>query len=188
MSRQAQRYSAAKTGGTHASSFSVNRLTKRTPPHTFAATILRHLWSGPLSLDVDPGRSLILVVDDDASIRSVIVDVLASEGYATDSASNGIEALTRIEATSPALVLLDLRMPVRTGVELLHDLRERGWWPGIPVVPMSAGLTLVEQLKREFSAFADGPFLQKPFDLDDLLDTVATIVAPPPTSTASSIS
>ncbi len=79
-------------------------------------------------------------------------------------------------------------MPVRNGVELLHDLRERGLWPGIPIVPMSAGLTLVEQLTREFGAFAAGPFLCKPFDLDDLLCIVASLVKPPGTPTASSVS
>jgi CheY-like chemotaxis protein len=141
-----------------------------------------------MALDDDVRGALILVVDDDAAIRSVLVDVLESEGYGTDTADNGVEALRRIEATPPALVLLDLRMPVRNGVELLHDLRERGLWPGIPIVPMSAGLTLVEQLTREFGALAAGPFLQKPFDLDDLLCIVASLVKPPGTPTTSSVS
>ncbi len=123
----------------------------------------------------DLGRPVILVVDDDASSQFVLVQVLEMEGYATATAANGIEALASIEATRPALVLLDLRLPIRTGIELVQDLHERGSWPGIPVLPMSAGIALAERYAREFGA---GPVLLKPFDLDDLLRMVAAAMAP----------
>src|SRR5689334_21027044 len=80
--------------------------------------------------------SHILVIDDDFSIREILSDVLSDEGYAVSSASNGAEGLIALEHSLPALVLLDMRMPVLDGWEFARTLRERGL--SIPIIVMTA--------------------------------------------------
>ena len=70
--------------------------------------------------------SYILVVDDDASHRTLICDALEEMGYRTEQAANGREALDLLEGEMPQAVLLDLRMPVMSGWELLDRLQQEG--------------------------------------------------------------
>ena len=67
--------------------------------------------------------SFVLVVDDDASHRTLICDLLDEMGYATRGAANGREALDLLEERIPLAVLLDLRMPVMSGWSVLEALR-----------------------------------------------------------------
>src|ERR1039458_4203022 len=67
----------------------------------------------------------ILVVDDEADIREGLQDLLTSEGYVVDLAQNGPEGLRKMETRGYALVLLDLMMPDRSGMEVLQEVRER---------------------------------------------------------------
>jgi CheY-like chemotaxis protein len=115
--------------------------------------------------------SYVLVVDDDAEIRSMIGKVLQLEAYEVVFAANGREALERIAQRAPSVVLLDLQMPVLTGWEVLQQLRAAG--NGTPVIFMSAGGTTH---KEATASGADG-FLAKPFAIDDLLDNVAHVLS-----------
>src|SRR5437762_199624 len=65
----------------------------------------------------------VLVVDDDAAIRSLITEVLVEEGFAVANAVNGRQALDQIADHLPGLVLLDLQMPVMSGWEALAALQ-----------------------------------------------------------------
>src|SRR5579872_3822808 len=71
------------------------------------------------------GRGPVLVVDDEPDIVEFLTTVLVDEGYVTETASDGIEALQKIAASDPALVILDLMMPRMTGFEVLSALREK---------------------------------------------------------------
>jgi CheY-like chemotaxis protein len=114
----------------------------------------------------------VMVVDDDLAIRELIAMVLTDEGYAVATATNGAEALTQLQQSPPpALVLLDLNMPVMSGWELQARLREE--LPDLPVVFMTAGQRAQEEARRHQAA----GFLPKPFDLDHLLATVARFTA-----------
>jgi two-component system, chemotaxis family, chemotaxis protein CheY len=112
----------------------------------------------------------VLVVDDDPAIVEVMTTVLAAEGYPVLSATNGQEALDAITTQHPALVLLDLNMPVMSGWELIERLRNSAI--GVPVVLMTAGLRAREEAARWNVA----GHLAKPFELDDLLQVVARFV------------
>lgn len=68
----------------------------------------------------------ILVVDDDALIARVAVDHYSEQGFEVDSASDGAEALRKMEVRLPDLVLCDRKMPNMTGPELLENIRSRG--------------------------------------------------------------
>src|SRR5688500_4895322 len=81
-------------------------------------------------------RPLVLVVDDEPLIREVLDDVLADEGFRVALATNGEEALAVLDAEMPALILLDLRMPVLDGWGFMRAYRERPVRPA-PVVVLT---------------------------------------------------
>ncbi|HET6923255.1 MAG TPA: response regulator transcription factor [Anaeromyxobacteraceae bacterium] len=115
---------------------------------------------------METGR--ILLVEDDAAIREGVADGLAFEGYQAEGVSNGREALDWLEREGPpAVVVLDLLMPVMNGAQLLERLRADPRWAAVPAVLMSAAMPEAEALPR-----ADA-YLQKPFDLSELVAAVA---------------
>lgn len=67
-------------------------------------------------------KGIILVVDDEFSIREILSDVLSNEGFAIHTAENGIEALKIIQESSPDLVITDMKMPKMGGMELLYQI------------------------------------------------------------------
>lgn len=115
--------------------------------------------------DAEPGR--ILVMEDDADIRSSIASVLGKEGYQVTTAVNGRDALDRLaDAPQPDLVLLDLMMPVLNGFDFLAEIRTHPKWSFIPVIVVSANQGYEPADLKTFS------MLRKPFDLDHLLEEV----------------
>ena len=111
---------------------------------------------------------LVLVVDDDDGIRSVVVPTLEDEGYETAEATNGAEALAYVRARMPALILLDMRMPVMNGWEFAAAYGEIAP-PRAPIVVVTAGRDAAEKA-RDIGAAG---YLGKPFDLDQLSEIVA---------------
>src|ERR1700756_109924 len=71
------------------------------------------------------GKGHILVIDDEADIRESLETLLSLEGYAVDLAQNGTEGLRALDSRGYDLVLLDLMMPDRSGMEVLREVRER---------------------------------------------------------------
>lgn len=69
----------------------------------------------------------ILIVEDDPPIRTMYVMKLKSEGYDVAEASDGTEGLEAAKTVKPDLILLDLRMPVMSGQEMLKKLRDSDW-------------------------------------------------------------
>src|SRR5262245_19001624 len=109
----------------------------------------------------------ILVVDDEASIASVIAEALGDEQYSVRTAYNGVAALRAIAERVPALVLIDHMMPGISGREVVHRLRGDGY-TSLPIILMSA-VGRAEQ----FLGCGATAFLPKPFELADLLALVA---------------
>lgn len=117
-------------------------------------------------------RGKILVIDDDARLRSVIADFLTAQGYLVEQAGDGVTGLRLAEQFQPDVILLDLALPMRSGLEVLHRLKEREPTREIPIVIVSAYAML---LVRDQAARADH-LLQKPFDLKELLDSVNQVI------------
>ncbi len=115
----------------------------------------------------------ILVIDDDAPIVELIVEVLRDEGYAVRSACDVASALTAVAARLPALILLDATMP-SDEIPLFEKLR-RQCYARIPIVVISATPRIEETVLAQGAA----DFLAKPFDLDELLAYVARYVPYP---------
>jgi signal transduction histidine kinase/CheY-like chemotaxis protein len=80
----------------------------------------------------------VLIVEDDAPTRELVLRTLEQEGVSTIEAENGRIALGRLASCRPSLILLDLMMPVMDGFELLHKLSEHEAWRTIPVVVVTA--------------------------------------------------
>jgi CheY-like chemotaxis protein len=114
----------------------------------------------------------ILVVDDEAAIRNLILAVLEDEGYRAIGAASGVAALELAPTDPPDVVLLDLMMPVLDGRETLRRLRRLPVGTNVPVVIMSAAITAGTPVEGDHVAF-----LPKPFDLVALLDAVEAALA-----------
>jgi CheY-like chemotaxis protein len=107
----------------------------------------------------------ILVVDDDADIRDSLSFLLEGEGYEVHTAADGRQALALLERIArPALALVDLRMPVMDGVELIEAMRKDPRWARLPVVAFSAASTIAVP--------EDVLLLHKPIGVKLLLATV----------------
>ena len=119
------------------------------------------------------GDGRILVVDDEAAIRETVSEMLDLEGYEVETASNGAEALKAVEREFPAIVLLDMRMPVLDGWGFAGAMRDRGI--GVKIVVMTAARD-AERWAREISA---NGYLAKPFGFDDLVSTIQHVQAEP---------
>lgn len=115
----------------------------------------------------------VLVVDDDPGIRALVSSALAMDDIPHRMAGDGAVALALIEQQRPALVLLDINMPVLDGVSLCRTLDERGERNGLPIVVMTASL-YAAQYERECAAVGR---LIKPFDIDDLYAVIARFIA-----------
>lgn len=111
----------------------------------------------------------ILIIDDDPAIRETLMEVLEEEGYSVACATNGAEGLAAIEHAMPAMVLLDMRMPVMDGWGFAKALHDRAIH--LPLVVMTAAQEST-QWSQEIAAAA---LLAKPFSLDDLLQAVEQI-------------
>ena len=108
-------------------------------------------------------RAKILIVDDDAMNRVVLSDLLSDE-YDIIEAKGGDEAIEILEkkAKDITLVLLDMVMPGRDGLEVLEIMNEKGWIKGTPVVMISAE-TSTPQVEKAFSLGVTD-FIYRPFD------------------------
>lgn len=118
-----------------------------------------------MNLMTNPKR--ILVVDDEVSLNQLIATNLMIEGYEVESALNGAEALARITAFAPHLVLLDVTMPDMDGFEVLEQIRRSS---SVPVIMLTARIGIPDRVKGLRGGADD--YVTKPFALDELLARV----------------
>jgi two-component system response regulator AtoC len=109
--------------------------------------------------------ALILLVDDDAAITTVLGSLLKQEGYGVLTAASGGEALALLDKRPVDAVVTDLRMPGMDGMALLRRVAQA--WPEVPVVVLSAHGTVALAVDAMKGGAAD--FLTKPFDRDEVL-------------------
>ena len=109
----------------------------------------------------------ILVVEDDEGILSTLELVLVEEGYRVVTAADGAAALDIVERQKPALILLDMKMPVMDGWAFARAYRDKPE-PRAPVLVVTAARDAAQRAKE---VGADG-YLPKPFDIDDLIELV----------------
>ena len=118
------------------------------------------------------GSPLILVVDDEPSVRDLISDALNLAGYSSICAAHGLEAVTKLRENQIDLMILDINMPNMDGYEVLQRMREQG--SRTPVIVLTARLDR-EDTKRAFELGADD-FVRKPFGIEELTLRVNAIL------------
>jgi DNA-binding NtrC family response regulator len=115
----------------------------------------------------------VLIIDDEAAIRESLETLLQLEGYAVESAASGEEGLVWLGERNFDLVLLDLALPDRNGIELLAEIR--GHDPGLSIIMITAYGTVENAVKAMQVGAAN--FIQKPWDNEKLLADVRAAIA-----------
>src|SRR5216683_1961499 len=133
-----------------------------------AAVIPRRISETPMST-----QGCVLIIDDEEEIRESLQTLLELEGYEVETAANGEQGLSKLDERPFDLVLLDLALPDRNGIELLPEIRVLD--PQISVIMITAYGT-VEDAVRAMQSGA-GNFLQKPWDNEKLLADVRAAIA-----------
>jgi len=114
----------------------------------------------------------ILVADDDASIRSLLKQLLSDEGYSVVEATTGTEVVEKVKETNPDLVIMDVRMPELDGIEALSKLKVSS--PKTSVLIMTAFGSSNNAIRAmELGAF---DYITKPFELDKISHTVKRVI------------
>lgn len=120
-------------------------------------------------------KQKILVIDDEHTVRETVSMMLADYGYEVELAGDGNLGLRKIEAFQPDLVITDIIMPEREGVETILEIRRR--WPRLPVIAISGGgrtsnMDFLEVARR----FGASETLAKPFTIEVLAAAVARVL------------
>jgi len=112
----------------------------------------------------------ILLVDDEKNIRRTLQIVLDNEGFETREAASGEEALRALEHVDVDLVILDVRLPGISGLDVLHRIRQRPATAKLPVLMISGHASVAEAVDAVQHGATD--FLEKPLDRDRVLVSV----------------
>lgn len=118
-------------------------------------------------VDEDNEKSRILIVDDDATILRLMCEILSHQGYRFETATNGLEAISKVKEFSPDLIFMDVRMPVMDGYESLRRIKADETISHIPIV-MVTGLGDRES-KIKGLALGAQDFISKPVDSTELV-------------------
>ena len=113
----------------------------------------------------DAQQIKILIVDDEAGVRELLKDALKLAGFETQSASDGMSALTALRSYTPDIMIIDINMPMMDGFELVERLRKNG--NEVPVLMLSARADRVD-ITRGLTIGADD-YVVKPFGLEELV-------------------
>lgn len=106
----------------------------------------------------------VLVIEDDKSVRNLIVTTLKANSYQYISVENGKDALQQVTAKNPDIVLLDLGLPDIDGIEIIKSIRS---WSNMPIIVISARSEDKDKIQA-LDLGADD-YLTKPFSVDELL-------------------
>lgn len=106
----------------------------------------------------------ILVVDDDPAINEMLTIVLEAEGFATESVTDGAEAVAAFRSTNPDLILLDLMLPGMNGVDICREIRKES---AVPIVMLTAKTDTVDVVLGLESGADD--YITKPFKPKELV-------------------
>lgn len=111
-----------------------------------------------------------LVVDDEPMVRQLVRLYLEGEGMAVIEAGDGVEAVAKVRDERPDIVILDMRMPRKSGLEVLQEIADE-----VPVVVLSAVGDQAGYV-TEALGFGAKSVLRKPFRGDELIDQVQTLL------------
>ncbi len=130
--------------------------------------------AGQASLAGDAAPA-VLVIEDEPNIAEAIRFILKRAGWTVVTHDRGSDAMERIEATAPQLVILDVMLPGRSGFDILQALRGHAALAQTPVILLTAKGQAIDRDRAERSGAS--LFMSKPFSNAELLDAVGRLLA-----------
>ena len=121
----------------------------------------------------------ILVIEDDKTINSLLFSIITKSGYFADSAENGLDGLEKALSGTYNMILMDLMLPLKTGEEVLRELRSV---KSTPVIIISAKLEVYNRIEL-FKIGADD-YITKPFDIDEVMLRIQAVLRRTETQTS----
>ncbi len=118
----------------------------------------------------------ILMADDEPDVLAILAKKVAKEGYFVLTAKDGEEAWQKIQMESPDIIILDLTMPKKDGLEILRDLRANppsSKWQAVIIVSARDEL---EDMQKGYSLEADH-YISKPCTVEDILKAIRLMIA-----------
>jgi len=122
-------------------------------------------------LPEETAKQVILIVEDDDSIREIVNRVLTDEGYVTHTAYNGVNGLEQFYLKLPDLIILDVKMPEMDGWEVLKRLREISDCPVIMLTVFGSTEDIIQGLE-----LGADDYLVKPFGIQELIARVSAVL------------
>lgn len=122
----------------------------------------------------------VLVIEDDKTINSLLCSIISKSGYAADSAENGLDGLNKALSGDYNIILMDLMLPLKTGEEVLKELRKS---KSTPVIIISAKSEVYSRIEL-FKIGADD-YITKPFDIDEVMLRIQAVLRRTEAQTAS---
>ncbi|GAB3683816.1 chemotaxis protein CheY [Salinarchaeum chitinilyticum] len=110
----------------------------------------------------------VLIVDDSDFMRNLLREILDEEHQIVGEAENGVEAVERYKESQPNVVMMDIAMPIRDGIDATAEIKEEA--PGTSVI-MCTSVEQEEMMKEAIKAGADG-YITKPFQKPNVLEAI----------------
>ena len=139
-------------------------------------SLIKFMKENKIPLDsVESGKRKVLIVDDDAEIIELIVDVLSRDGrFETKTASSGYEAGMATQQFRPELILLDYMLPDVNGNVVCQTIRKNPEFENIKIIIVS-GVVKQEEIAQLLKSGAQD-FIRKPFDVAELMDKITSVL------------
>src|SRR3989454_1712665 len=116
----------------------------------------------------------VLVVEDEPDIRALIVHHLTQDGFRCRTAADGTEALTRLRAAAPDLIVLDLMLPGIDGLEVTRRVRAEPAWAAVPIIMLTAKADEVDRVVGLEMGADD--YVVKPFSPKELIARIRAVL------------
>ncbi|HTY58590.1 MAG TPA: response regulator [Bacteroidota bacterium] len=113
----------------------------------------------------------ILFVDDDADLRRIVKDQLVPLGYVMDEAEDGAKAIAMLEKGNYGLMLLDINMPVKSGIDVLKFIKEKGLPCKVIMLTGRVGFSVATETLK----LGADDYITKPFNIDYLLFAIKRV-------------
>ena len=113
-----------------------------------------------------------LFVDDDADLRRIVKDQLVPQGYVMDEAEDGAKAIAMLEKGNYGLMLLDINMPVKSGIDVLKFIKEKGLPCKVIMLTGRVGFSVATETLK----LGADDYITKPFNIDYLLFAIKRVM------------
>ncbi len=124
--------------------------------------------------EIIPNAVRALVVDDSLSARRALAQLLTDCGYEVMSAIDGLDAIAKLEQSTPDVLLVDLEMPRMNGLELTTHVRNNAQWKDLPIIMITSRAADKHRAQAMRSGVSE--FLTKPYQEHELLERVSALV------------